>query len=131
LIDVAYLSMDNRLENLSMIKTKIEPEFSMKKNLGTPQEAATYLLDNVIAPQGSGKTYSLLNAYERQNGQQYYVFEYTLKIANTAFFQHTISMVTAQKGDLYTFTLTVPEGKFNDYRQDAMEIISSLEVTPR
>ena len=126
---MAYLSMDNRLENLSLIKTKIEPEFSMKKNLGTPQEAAAYLLDNVIAPQGSGKTYSLLNAYERvQHSQQYYVFEYTIQIVNTAFFQHTLSVVTAHNGDLYTFTLTIPEGNFDAYRQNAMEIIASFDV---
>lgn len=129
---MAYLNMDNRLENLSLIKTKIGPEFSMEKNLGTPQEAATYLLDNVIAPQGSGKVYSLLNAYERvQHNQQYYVFEYTLRITNTDFFQHTLSAVAAHSGDLYTFTLTVPEVKFDAYRQNAMEIITSFDVAAR
>ena len=103
---MAYLNMDNRLENLSLIKTKIGPEFSMEKNLGTPQEAATYLLDNVIAPQGSGKVYSLLNVYERvQHNQQYYVFEYTLRITNTDFFQHTLIECggSPQRGSLYLY----------------------------
>lgn len=129
MIDVAYLSRENRLENLSLIKTKIEPEFSLEKNLGTPREGAIYLLDNVIAPQGSGKVYSLLDAYDRVKGDQnYYVFEYTLKILNKNFFQHTISVVTASFGDLYTFTVTIPEGKYDSYRNNVMEIITSFEV---
>jgi len=55
--------------NLSIIATPVPPNFSLRKTLGPPREAAEFLLRTSIAPGGSsGRFGTLLNACEEQQG---------------------------------------------------------------
>lgn len=49
---------------MSVVVAPIAPGFQLE-SLGTPREAGQKLIDAVIAPEGSGKVATLLNASER------------------------------------------------------------------
>lgn len=51
-------------ENISVIVAPIYEGFNLR-GLGTPDEAAQYFLDNIVAPAGSDKTAKLEQAQQR------------------------------------------------------------------
>jgi len=115
-------------ENLSVVKSQVMPGFNIQRVLGTPAEAAEQLLSTVIAPPASGKTYQLLGAREEvRNRQVYYTFEYTVQ--KGAFFQHTVSVVTSRGTELYTFTATVPEGRWEEQGGALLAAAESFAIT--
>lgn len=118
-IDTAFLSKKNRLENISVIKSNVLPGFTMRSTLGTPVNAAKFLLENNIAPVQSGKTYELLNSYEKVvDGVLYYVFEYTINKPGTTFDQHTISVIAERSLNIYTATATIPSKLYDIDKND-------------
>ena len=121
--------------NVSVIKTKVLPGFSMKGTLGPPQEAAEFLLKNSIAPPGSGKEYQLLGATEDKDpglGGDRYIFEYTVRKAdkdgNLLFNQHSISVIMNRGTDLYTLTVVAPQQDWNLRADAATKIAQSFKL---
>ena len=109
--------------NLSVIKNKVLPGFSLDKTLGTPQVAAEFLLNTAIAPESSGKTAALLNAYEdRREGLPAYVFEYTIQ-KGPSFYQHAVSVIMYRDNELFTLTAVAPE---NMWEKEYKEIFSTV-----
>ena len=115
--------------NVSVIKSKVLPGFSLKKTLGEPQEAAEFLLKNSIAPPTSGKTYSLLNAHSK--GEEY-IFEYIVQKVDAygkpVFNQHSISVIANRGTDLYTCTVVAPEQDWVSRADAATVIAESFQV---
>ena len=113
-ISAVYSPRNRRLENISVIKSPIQPPFSLRETLGDPEAAARRLLGSSLAAPGSGKSYELLSAKEVVHaGTPYYVFEYTLRKESTGLFQHTISVIASKKDDeLITFTAQQPQADF-------------------
>ena len=112
---VAYGPIDSQFkENVSVIKSKVQKGFSLEATLGTPSNAAQKLLQTSIAPVGSGKVATLLDAHEEIRGNSNsYVLEYLLDKEDQSIHQHTISIIQNNGEDLYTFTATVPESQWN------------------
>jgi hypothetical protein len=125
-------------ENLSVIKSNVQPGFTLKGTLGEPREAAERLLQNVIAAPGSGKSYVLLDASEnKREGVPAYVFEYTIKKEGTlnaagvlkgGFYQHSISVVMSRGNELYTFTGVAPENKWEEKRKGVEISAKSFKI---
>ena len=82
--------------------------------LGSPQQLAQGLFDNVIARPGSNKTATLIAATERADGS--YALEYTVESTGQQVFQrHFLSVLTGTKaGTLLTFTIQVPEAVWRE-----------------
>lgn len=123
----------NRI-NVSVIKTKVLPGFSMKGTLGEPLDAAEFLLKNSIAPVSSGKTYELIGARgdkDRLGGDRY-TFEYVVKKAdkdgNPLFNQHSISVIMSRGTDLFTLTVVSPDQDWGERGADAGRVAASFEL---
>jgi len=129
--DVAYGPMNtNGKENVSVIKSQVMPGFSIREVLGSPKEAAEYLLSNKIAPAASGKQYNLLDAREEiKDGRLYYIFEYTLEDDARNIHQHTVSVITNRGTELYTLTATAPIGVWDQDPSRLMQIAASFQLT--
>eukprot|EP00600_Ochromonadales_sp_CCMP1393_P013716 CAMPEP_0175011952 /NCGR_PEP_ID=MMETSP0005-20121125/9008_1 /TAXON_ID=420556 /ORGANISM="Ochromonas sp., Strain CCMP1393" /LENGTH=290 /DNA_ID=CAMNT_0016268073 /DNA_START=125 /DNA_END=997 /DNA_ORIENTATION=+ len=116
-------------ENLSVIKSRVMPGFVMQRVLGTPQAAAEKLLSTVIAPPDSGKTYELIKAEGREkNGKTQYTFEYTIRNDEKKLFQHTVSVITNRGTELFTFTATIPQSKWDTLKAQILTSADSFDV---
>ncbi len=60
----AFLWLCAGEENLSVVVAPIAGGFKLK-NLGGPRQAAERFLSTTVAPEGSGRTADLIDAYER------------------------------------------------------------------
>merc|ERR1719343_122589 len=103
--------------NVSVIVSNTTPGFTLK-SLGAPEEAALKLLENSIAPQGSGKIATLISAVEEvRNGVPLYQFEYRIeKGLDRRVKLQSISVITERGGDLITLTVVAP---VNDWMNDS------------
>ena len=82
-------------------------------SMGTPQDVAQRLLDNVVARPGSGKTAVLLGATEEvreAGGLPFYALEFIVRSETPAWERHNLSVLYGDaKGRLFTLTAQVPE----------------------
>lgn len=109
-------------ENLSVFRSNLVPGFSLRGTLGPPREAAQRLLDTAIAPEGSGKTATLIDARETSLG--YYAFEYTLTLASQQITLHNLAVVAQRQGKfLYTLTILAPDDVWPS-RKDVFEQVA-------
>lgn len=125
----------SKLNNVSVIKSKVLPGFQMRKTMGSPGDAAEFLLKNSIAPAASGKTYYLIQAYEVPEpgyGDTKYIFEYVVRKAdadgNLVFNQHSVSAIMAKesKNELFTLTFVAPDRDWSDRKEIAYKIAESF-----
>eukprot|EP00639_Heterosigma_akashiwo_P037604 CAMPEP_0194712490 /NCGR_PEP_ID=MMETSP0296-20130528/4549_1 /TAXON_ID=39354 /ORGANISM="Heterosigma akashiwo, Strain CCMP2393" /LENGTH=305 /DNA_ID=CAMNT_0039610883 /DNA_START=169 /DNA_END=1086 /DNA_ORIENTATION=- len=114
-------------ENVSVIKSPVAPGFVLK-NLGGPNEAATKLISTSIAPEGSGKEWTFLGAFEEErNGKMCYQFEYLIKTSK--FFVHNIGVITTNSvGDLYTLIVLAPEAKWDEKKNKLAKVAASFQL---
>lgn len=91
---------------MSVIKSKVSPDFSLRDTMKTPTEGATFLLENSIAPPQSGRKATLLNASE-ENGL--YSFEYRIDRGERGPPLQAISVLGQNRGSLFTLTVIAPE----------------------
>lgn len=97
--------------NVSVIVNGGLKGFSLAGTLKSPQNAAETLLKLSIAPEGSGRVATLLNALEVNNNYQ---FEYILDRGNNKPQLRNIAVIAASsKGDaFYTLTVVAPASEW-------------------
>ena len=123
-------------EQLSVVRSRLPLDFSLRGSLGPPDRAAQLLLDSAIAPPGSGRTAELLAAREvvaqgdateandsGGDAQSYYEFEYILTRQDGRVLRN-LAVVAARKDFgqraagqapsslLFTFTVLAPEAEW-------------------
>lgn len=93
--------------NVSVVVAGISPTFRLSQ-LGGPEKAALSILNNTIAPEGSGKVGKLISFSEKTDarGTPYYTMEYEVK--GPTFHRHNYSCYTARSGYLYTLNAQCP-----------------------
>lgn len=119
-------------ENVSVVKSRVLPGFSLAGTLGQPQEAAQKILDTIIAPPGSGKIATLVRVSERgaaNTVSNAYEIEYTLQLpgfkqGDTLGRRHVISVITARGNTLFTFTATATE---EQWQRDSESLLLSAK----
>jgi hypothetical protein len=106
--------------NVSVIVSSGLSGFTLKGTLGTPKDAAESLLSRSIAPEGSGRTATLLRSIEDRNGENY-KFEYIVDFGERRPPLRNIAVIAASPdGDtLYTLTVVAPAEKWMDDEYDA------------
>jgi len=119
--------------NVSVIVTGGLNNFSLPKALGGPQEGAEYLLRVSIAPEGSGRRATLLNAFEDESRSKAYQFEYLVERSNGAPPLRNISVVAVNNDATAFYTLTVvapaSEWERSDYDAKLRKIAQSFHLT--
>lgn len=117
--------------NVSVVVSKVKPGFSLRGNLGTPTNAADTFLKLSLAPEGSGRTATLVTADEDVN-RQVYQFEYDVDRGERGPSLKAISLIAVRNGsDLLTLTVVAPQEEWNAQSEGAKlrKIASSFHLT--
>lgn len=133
--------------NVSVLLTPVTDRFSLLRTIGTPTDAAEYLLRTSITPEGSGRVGTLLAACEeRRNVGNVYQFEYRVDreakgqvplkamsiIAVTGGVAGGGGVVEARGRNLVTLTVVAPEGDWEgeggEYGKRLRNVAESFQV---
>jgi hypothetical protein len=130
----AERSRGDGMENVSVVRSRLEPGFSLRGTLGEPVEAARALLANVIAAPGSGRTAELLaagqetrGAREEHNGGLVYTLEYLLTRADGRIV-HNLAVVASLNSELLTLTVVCPEDEFARKEKSLRQLAGSFRL---
>ena len=118
--------------NVSTLATKLRPGLSLKGSLGSPTDAAEFLLRVSLAPEGSGKIATLLSAGEEVRGLgSVYTFEYKVERGDRGLPLRAISVISVQGGDtLITMTVIAPAKDWvGEYEMKLRRMAESFKVT--
>lgn len=92
--------------NVSVIVSKVPPGFSLRGTLGTPTSAAEKLLSTSLAPEGSGRVATLLEA-EEDVDRRVYQFTYVVDRGERGVKLRAISVISASPSGDTLINLTV------------------------
>ncbi|MGK7905670.1 MAG: photosystem II reaction center PsbP [Synechococcus sp.] len=96
--------------------------------LGSIPEVGERVANNLLAPEGSGRTATLVNGGSiDRDGQMYYIFEYTLDADGMP--RHDMVAVTIKRHKLYTLTASTSERRWNTVKGAFYEVAKSLQVS--
>ena len=125
--DAAYGPIgSNGEENVSVIASGVPRGFDLAV-FGDAEAQASWLLANVLAKEGSGKTGELVNASARRDGNAtYYTFEYTIRTSD--WFRHNVAVFVTRGSTLYTFVAQVPETRWPEMREAFYFMADSFRV---
>ena len=131
--DAAYGPMNSTgEENVSVIVSSVPAGFDLSV-FGDAQSQANWLLANVLAKPGSGKTGALINSSSKVvSGAKYYTFEYTIQKgepgAPGSWFRHNVAVFVTRGSALFTLVAQIPEEKWTSRRDDFFKIADSFRV---
>ena len=131
--DAAYGPMNSTgEENVSVIVSSVPAGFDLSV-FGDAQSQANWLLANVLAKPGSGKTGTLINSSSKVvSGAKYYTFEYTIQKgepgASGSWFRHNVAVFVTRGSALFTLVAQIPEEKWTSRRNDFFKIADSFRV---
>ncbi|XP_002993089.2 psbP domain-containing protein 7, chloroplastic [Selaginella moellendorffii] len=112
--------------NVSVIVAPILPSFSLEQ-LGDAREAAKLILDKFIAPPGSKKTATLVDASTRRDEKAvYYTLDYCVEAPT--FFRHNVAVYTSLKGKLFSLNVQTPQAQWSHQREEFIQIANSFKV---
>jgi len=113
-------------ENVSVIVAPILPGFSLAQ-MGDAAGAGQSLLDTTIAPPGSEKKATLLNAREEvKNGELYYVLEYTVETPRWA--RHNFAVFVSRDDTLYTFNSQASRDQWDKFQPQFSQMVDSFAL---
>ena len=114
-------------ENVSVITSAVPRGFDLGV-FGGAGEQAEWLLNNVLAKPGSGKTGKLIGASQRViRGVTYYTFEYTIQ-SDQGWFRHNVAVFATRGSTLYTFVAQIPESRWLSMRDSFFAMAESFRV---
>ncbi|GKY91526.1 hypothetical protein MPSEU_000126100 [Mayamaea pseudoterrestris] len=115
--------------NVSVVLSTLLPGFSLRGTLGTPTVAAETFLRVSLAPEGLGRTASLIDASEDES-RQVYEFEYTIDRGDKGPPLRAISIIASMPGDtLLTLTVVAPVEAWATSDKKLRKIASSFHST--
>jgi len=116
---------------VSVVVSKVKPGFSLRGNLGTPTNAAETFLSISLAPEGSGRTATLIGA-EEDVDRQLYQFEYDVDRGERGPPLRAISLIAVRNTDnLLTLTVVAPRQDWDTRTEEAKlrKVASSFHLT--
>ena len=121
---VVFHDLINSDETLSLVVSKIESSTKIDQ-LGSPEVVGERLINNVIAPEGSGREAVLLNATKRATKDHtYYDLEYKLTLASRE--RHELATVVLDRGYLYTLATSTNEERWPRVESLFRKVIDSF-----
>ena len=118
--------------NVSTLVSRVKPGFTLE-SLGSPSQAAETLLRVSLAPEGSGKTATLLAACGEIRGESnLYQFEYKVDRGNKGLPLRAVSIITVSNSSfLVTMTVVALEKEFQDkvFEAKLRKIAQSFKLT--
>ncbi|KAG0560680.1 hypothetical protein M758_9G004400 [Ceratodon purpureus] len=113
--------------NVSVVVAPVADGFTLEK-LGDPREAGEIILKRSIAPEGSNKVATLLEATRRdERGVVYYTLEYSVQ--GPAFFRHNVAVYAVSAGELFTLNAQAPQSLWSTVQDQFRVISGSFRIT--
>lgn len=116
--------------NVSVIVSGGLPGFSLRGTLGSPTAAASTLLRVSLAPEGSGRVATLLDA-EEDAARNVYQFTYDVDRGEKGKPLRAVSVIAARADTLITSTVVAPRDDWDDlkYAEKLRKVASSFHLT--
>ena len=120
--------------NVSVIRTPTPPNFRLKQVMGEASTGAQFLLDNFLAPAGSGRKATLLSVQETTTSDRalYYRFAYRIDRGERGVPLQAISIVAQadQSNEFVCLTVVAPADAWQtDFATKLNKIADSFRVT--
>ncbi|GAQ89198.1 chloroplastic PPL1 PsbP-like protein 1 [Klebsormidium nitens] len=121
---VVYKDVIEPLESVSV--TVIGTEKEKLSEIGSPQEVAQNLIDQVLTSPTQEPKLLSVNEKSDGNGKTYYQFEYTAKSRN--FTRHALTTVGISRGKFYTLTTGANERRWNKVNNKLRTVVDSFSL---
>jgi PsbP len=111
--------------NVSVIRTDLGRDFSLSAIMKSPVEGASILLDKFLAPVGSGRTATLLDASQRDDGIYQFSYRVQRQQSGSSPNLQAISVLAQKQGVLITLTVVAPEQDWSGEFGSALARVTS------
>ncbi len=119
---VVFHDLINSDETLSLVISEVGNDVDLEQ-LGSPEAVGERLMNQVIAPEGTGRTVDLVEARQREESNHiFYDLEYSLHLQDRD--RHELATVVVDRGYLYTLATST-----NEIRWGKMEKIFERVIT--
>lgn len=124
--DLVLHDLVEETENVSVIISDVT-EGKTLQELGTPTEVGYRLSKSSIDPKQQGRSVELVDAQERQVGDEtYYLLEYVATLPSQT--RHNLASVVVRRGQLFTFNLSTTEKRWEKAEDRFRQVVKSFSV---
>ncbi len=121
---VVYHDLINSDETLSLVVSKIDKDDDLQ-SLGSPVSVGERLINDVIAPKGTGRTVELVDAEAREStGHTFYDLEYVVHLTDRD--RHELATVVIDRGSLYTLATSTNESRWPKVKGVFEKVVKSF-----
>ncbi len=121
---VVFHDLINSDETLSLVVSEVDSDIELK-GLGSPKNVGERLLEQVIAPSGTGREVELLSANERESSEHiFYDLEYLVHLQDRD--RHELSTVVLDRGYLYTLATSTNEVRWPKVKNLFERVVTSF-----
>ena len=121
---VVFHDLINSDETLSLVVSELNNEVDLE-NLGSPDEIAQKLFDQIINSSESGPELELLDTGRRErSGHVFYDLEYKLNSPGRS--RHELATVSIDRGYLYSFAASTNENRWSNVDSIFKRVINSF-----
>ncbi len=122
---VVFHDLINSDETLSLVVSQLDVSTADLTELGSPIEVGSRLMNEVIAPEGTGRNADLLSAEQRErSGHVYYDLEYILHLSDRE--RHELATVVLDRGYLYTLATSTNEIRWPKVKGIFEQVVKSF-----
>ena len=123
---VVFHDLINSDETLSLVISSVDAENDLSQ-LGSAVAVGEKLRRTAIAPEGSGRDATLVEAREREeNGHTFYDLEYAVHLADRD--RHELATVVVDRGRLYTLAASTNEVRWSKVKGLFEQVIRSFTL---
>jgi photosystem II oxygen-evolving enhancer protein 2 len=123
---VVLTDLVNNAETVSLMVSPYEQAESIEE-MGSPAEVGQRVKENILAPSGSNREATLINAGQLQtNDTTYYLLEFNTSIAGIP--RHDMVTVTIKHDQLYTLTASTSDSRWAQMKDAFYTVAQSLRV---
>jgi photosystem II oxygen-evolving enhancer protein 2 len=123
---VVFHDLINSDETLSLVISQVDADDDLS-TLGSAVAVGERLRRSTIAPEGSGREATLVEAREREEaGRTFYDLEYSVHLADRD--RHELATVVVDRGRLYTFAASTNEVRWGKVKGLFDQVIRSFTL---
>ena len=121
---VVFHDLINSDETLSLVVSEVAEEVALDE-LGSPEVVGETLMNQVIAPEGTGRNVELLSAKGRESSEHiFYDLEYSVHLSDRD--RHELATVVLDRGYLYTLATSTSELRWPKVKNMFRKVIDSF-----
>ena len=121
---VVFHDLINSDETLSLVVSEVGQDIDLEE-LGTPELVGDRLMEEVIAPEGTGRDVELVQASARKTPEHtFYDLEYSVHLPDRD--RHELATVVIDRGYLYTLAASTNEKRWPKVKNIFGKVITSF-----